>query len=231
MLAHTLHRHALLSRTLGRVGDGERAAAEARDIAVRHGMTKLLAVLDQPSPTSPNGFALSRDDDLWLVTFDADETRLPDSVGLRYLDQLVRNPGRELPASDLVALAAGTHTRPASGRGDEVIDAHARAAYRQRLADLDADLTEAEQWNDTERAARLRGEKDFLIHELAAATGLGGRTRRLGSDAERARVNVTRAIRSAIDRIRERLPAGAEHLDQTVHTGTCCVYRPTPDLR
>lgn len=105
-------------------------------------------------------------------------------------------------------------------------DARARAAYKQRLAELDADLAEAEQWNDTERATRLRAEKDFLVHELAAATGLGGRPRRLGSETERARVNVTRAIRSAIDRIRERLPQGAAYLDQTIHTGTRCVYRP-----
>jgi len=79
---------------------------------------------------------------------------------------------------------------------------------------------------DTERASRLRAEKDFLVRELAAATGLGGRPRQLGSDSERARLNVTRAIRSAIARVRA--PAAAAHLDQAVRTGTRCSYSP-PD--
>jgi hypothetical protein len=79
------------------------------------------------------------------------------------------------------------------------------------LAALNKDLAEAEQWNDTERASRLLAEKDFLVRELAAATGLGGRPRRLGAESERARLNVTRAIRSAIARIRDRAPAAAAY--------------------
>ena len=82
----------------------------------------------------------------------------------------------------------------------------------------------AEEWNDTERATRLRAERDFLVRELTAATGLGGRARRLGSESERARINVTRAIRSAISRIRDRAPGVAAHLDETVRTGTRCSY-------
>jgi non-specific serine/threonine protein kinase len=117
----------------------------------------------------------------------------------------------------------------ASGTGaDEVLDQQARAAYRQRLTALDEELAEAEAWHDTERASRLRAEKDFLVRELAAATGLGGRPRRLGAESERARLNVTRAIRSAIAKIRDRAPAAAAHLDRAVRTGTRCSYSP-PD--
>jgi hypothetical protein len=164
---------------------------------------------------------------------------MPDSLGLRYLDLLVRNPGRELTALELVRLtgatgAAGTQTQAddlheASGAGvDDVLDQQARAAYRQRLTELGQELAEAEEWNDTERASRLRAERDFLVRELTAATGLGGRSRKLGSEAERARINVTRAIRSAISRIGDRAPGAAAHLDQTVRTGTRCSYSP-PD--
>jgi hypothetical protein len=70
--------------------------------------------------------------------------------------------------------------------------------------------------------------KDCLDREHAAATGLGGRPRPLGSESERARINVTRAIRTAIGRIRDRAPAAAAHLDQAVRTGTRCCYSP-PD--
>ena len=65
-----------------------------------------------------------------------------------------------------------------------------------------------------------------MVRELAAATGLGGRPRQLGSDSERARLNVTRAIRSAISRIRDRAPDAAAHLDQAVRTGARCSYSP-----
>jgi predicted ATPase len=64
------------------------------------------------------------------------------------------------------------------------------------------------------------------LSELTAATGLGGRPRQLGSESERARLNVTRAIRTAIARIRDRAPDAAAHLDQAVRTGTRCSYHP-----
>ena len=142
---------------------------------------------------------------------------------------------------DLVRLAAATGPAGPAPNADglhdasgasaaDVLDRQARAAYRQRLADLDEELAEAQEWHDTERASRLRAEQDFLVRELAAATGLGGRPRRLGSESERARLNVTRAIRGAISRIRDRDPGAAAHLDQAVRTGPRCAYSP-PDGR
>jgi AAA ATPase domain len=250
MLAHTLHEHALLLRR--RAGPEDlpaalAALAEARTIAVDCGMTRLLAVLDQQDQQDqqdqprPAVLTLNREDDFWLVGYADARTRVPDSLGLRYLDLLVRNPGRELAAVELVRLAAAGPVGPgpasaaayaeglhdASGApADDILDRQALAAYRQRLAGLDEELAEAEEWHDTERASRLRAEKDFLVRELAAATGLGGRPRPLGSESERARLNVTRAIRSAILKIRDRAPDAAAHLDQAVRTGTRCSYSP-----
>ena len=235
MLAHTLHEHARLLDPSA----ASAALAEARAIAADCGMTRLLAVLDQAEqPRKPGHLTLQQEDDFWLVGFEDADARVPDSLGLRYLDLLIRQPGRDLAALDLARLAAATGPAAAaaedglhdtSGTGaDEILDQQARAAYRQRLAGLDEDLAEAEAWHDTERASRLRAEKDFLVRELAAATGLGGRPRRLGAESERARLNVTRAIRSAIARIRDRAPAAAAHLDRSVRTGTRCSYSP-PD--
>jgi hypothetical protein len=41
-------------------------------------------------------------------------------------------------------------------------------------------------------------------------------------------VNITRAIRAALARIRAYSPALASHLDATIHTGTFCSYAPDP---
>ena len=58
-------------------------------------MTKLLAVLDQAEkPGKPGDLTLHREDDFWLVGFAGAVTRVPDSLGLRYLDLAVRTGTR-----------------------------------------------------------------------------------------------------------------------------------------
>ena len=118
MLAHTLHEYALLLRQRAGPEDlpASAALAEARAIAVDCGMTKLLAALDQPDqPDQPVGaLTLNREDDFWLIGYAGAHARVPDSLGLRYLDLLVRNPGRELAAMELAQLAAAAGPRPSA---------------------------------------------------------------------------------------------------------------------
>ena len=49
-------------------------------------------------------------------------------------------------------------------------------------------------------------------------------------DVERARVNVTRAIATALHRIELHHPALARHLSMTVRTGRLCSYNPDPRM-
>jgi hypothetical protein len=79
-----------------------------------------------------------------------------------------------------------------------------------------------------EAATGLEDEIDFLTRELSRAVGLGNRERRAGSAAERARLNVTRAIKAAEQAITTLNPALGAHLRSAVHTGTFCAYRPDP---
>jgi hypothetical protein len=74
-------------------------------------------------------------------------------------------------------------------------------------------------------STRARTERDFLLRELASATGMHGRPRRLAPESERVRVNVTRAIRSAIGKVSTHDPVAAAHLDQAVRTGAYCSYQ------
>ena len=91
---------------------------------------------------------------------------------------------------------------------------------------LDQDIDEAAGWHDTGRLAQLKAERDFLVRELSSSLGLGGRARRFSSDAEKARVNVTRAIRSAITKVTAEAPDLGEQLDAAVSTGYSCRYEP-----
>ena len=79
-----------------------------------------------------------------------------------------------------------------------------------------------------QRAAKAEAEREWLLAELRRASGLGGRMRRTTSDSERARVNVTRTLRAALDRISVAAPQAGAHLKASIRTGLECRYDPAP---
>ena len=162
--------------------------------------------------------------DTWLVEFAGSRARLRDQRGLHYLQTLLERPGVELPA---LTLAAADDSLAGSTEGT-MLDGRAMCEYRERINDLHEDIDEATANNDIERAARAESELDALVTHLAAATGVGGRSRPFTGPDERARVSVTKAIRSAINHLGEQLPDLGCHLTATVHTGNRCVYQPDP---
>ncbi len=187
--------------------------------------------------------SLRRDGEFWTVITSQRSTHVRDSKGVRHLATLLAQPGQPIHVldlagggrvrSDLAGIAdatdpAGIATGFVDGFGDagEVLDDTAKDAYRRRLSELDEQIVEAERFNDIGRASQLGVERDMLVDQLAQAVGLGGRDRRAVSVSERARVNVTRAIRSAIRRIGEVDRDAGHYLDNTVVTGTFCVFDP-----
>jgi hypothetical protein len=160
----------------------------------------------------------------WTISYLGSTMRLRDVKGLGYIATLLSAPGLDV---HVLELASGAETGQALD-GDElaVLDSRAKAEYRARLEELRSDLDEARGFADDERAARLEEEIDALVTELARAVGLGGRDRPSSSPAERARVNVTKAIRTAIKLVDRESPALAEHLGVSIHTGRFCSYAP-----
>ncbi len=157
----------------------------------------------------------------WTIVWRGREATLPAVKGMADLAVLLEQPDREVHVLDLV----GATAVPRSDLG-EVIDAPAREAYRARLADLDDQLAEAEATGDADASEKAAHEREFLLAELGAAYGLGGRVRRAGDPAERARTTVTSRVRDAIGRIDAELPQLGRHLRASVRTGTYCVYAP-----
>lgn len=171
-----------------------------------------------------------REGEFWTIAFQGSGFRLRDTKGLHYIAALLREPGRERHSLDLVG-GDGDDPRPIGGDAGAILDPEAKAQYKARLEELDDDLAEAERLNDVERVSRAREEREAIAHELAAAVGLGGRDRLAASDAERARVNVTRAIRAVLDRIAEHSQALSEHFGRALKTGQFCVYEPGDGVR
>jgi hypothetical protein len=108
----------------------------------------------------------------------------------------------------------------------ELIDAAARRAYQTRVTELEERLAQADRHGDPDASEAARTELDWLLAELARATGLGGRDRGFTHDAERARTAVQKAIRRALGRISSADPTIGALLADTVITGHHCVYRP-----
>jgi hypothetical protein len=148
--------------------------------------------------------------------------------GYSYLRELLRRPGLPVAAIDLVTGGSGTVEQ--SGVGP-LLDPSALESYRQRLRDLDADIAEADDWSDPARREAIEAERNALVDELVAATGLGGRERAAGSSRERARVAATKALSTAIDRIRALDHRIGRHLQDSIQTGSACTYRPDAEHR
>jgi tetratricopeptide (TPR) repeat protein len=161
--------------------------------------------------------------DVWVISRGARVLRQRASRGLAMLARLIAEPDREIHALDLGGAGApGVDT----GDAGPLLDAEARADYRERYEDLEQAIADAEANNDTLRAEKARVEREQLADELARGVGLGGRERRAGAAVERARVNVQRRLKDAIERIAAADPELGRHLTRSVRTGTHCCYEP-----
>jgi predicted ATPase len=172
-------------------------------------------------PTAlPERPAIRRSGDIWEIDFAGRQATVRGSRGMESIARLLAAPGSEIHCLDL--MDAGVEQ---SSTG-EVIDAPARRRYEERIRELQAQIDEAEADNDFGRADRAQEEFDALVEHLAAALGTGGKARRAGDTAERARSAATHRIRSAIrvlDDVHEPL---ARHLRRSISTGIYCSYRP-----
>jgi hypothetical protein len=225
------------------------ALAAAEQIGMRHVAARARATLARldaggAAPTAAAASAaattgattvdhatLRHEGDFWTIGYAGEERRIRDLKGLHSIAQLIRHAGREFHVLELTGGGPGGDRAglgSATGTG-AVLDARAKADYRQRLADLAEELAEAEAHADAGRVERLRDEIDALTEQLSSAIGLGGRDRQAGAVAERARSAVTQSIRSAIKRIEGELPRLATRLQARIRTGTFCSYEPDPE--
>jgi tetratricopeptide (TPR) repeat protein len=227
--AHTLLSHAIATyEALGMTSYGERAAA-------------LLAVSAPPIAEArnpqPAANTFRRETDYWTIAYDGKVLRLKDAKGLRYVARLLQHPGREFHVADLLTMteggATGREAKLADGLrasrpqpSDTLPDARARTAYQRRLRELQDELEEAEQFNDTGRAGRAQDEIEQITGELTAAYGFAGKARASNEPIEKLRKAVTNRIRDQLAKIRTVHPTLGQHLGNSLKTGTFCTYEP-----
>jgi soluble cytochrome b562 len=205
----------------GAAADVERAAA-VRDRAVASARCMGIALPAISAATvAHRDVTIERlgDRRRWQVTAGDRVVHVAHSVGMVYLARLVGSPGTEMLAADL---AAGCQT--VSGCRQPVLDDRAKVTYRRHVNELRAEIDEAEEACDIGRAAQARLALERFLHELAQATGLGGRDRSFRDDSERARTSVQKAIKRALASITEADAVVGRALARRVVTGVRCVY-------
>jgi hypothetical protein len=213
---HIQHVHGLL------------AQAQCQGASVHRAATPTL-------PTLSTTHLFRQEGDYWTISYHGSVFRLKHVRGLHYMAHLLQHPHQEWHVFDLVTLARPPASLPSAalrplsttsaprgvalGDAGEILDLQARTAYKQRLQALQEELMEAQRANDVGRGATVQQEIDILLQQLAAALGVGGQSRRAASQAERARVNVTNGIRSALAKIAAYSPPLAQYLTTTIKTG------------
>lgn len=167
--------------------------------------------------------------DFWELKFDGTTVHLKDSVGIGYIARLLLEPNREIAAVTLLAARAGIDPLVTTGSSGEILDQQAREQYAVRYSELRDDLNEAKRMNDIGRMEIVEFEMEQLTSQLAAATGVGGRSRK-SDDGEKIRKSVREAISRDLDRIEVAHKTLGKHLLKSIITGFTCRYSPEKDL-
>ena len=201
-------------------------AEESREVDIARQIDELLRRISQADAT--NRATLRPESGTWHIQYNGTEVHLPDLKGLWHLRELLTRPHQPVSALSLIG-ASSAEPLPTADTGP-VLDREALRQYRRRLAELDDEIDAAALRGDRKRQDERSAEREALIAELKRATGIGGRPRRSGSPAEKARVNVTRTIRHAIGELASGAPDLATHLEESIVTGTSCCYEPRVDI-
>lgn len=212
-------------RAVGDIAGADRELAQALETARTLGMRRLVSEIENATTSdTANVWSLRRDGEDWFLEAGSEQARLRTSRGLDHLATLLANPGRDVTAQEL----DGGHGASPEQSGAPLLDERALKAYRLRLEEISQEQESADLLGDPDASERLEQERIAVLAELRRGTGLGGRLRTTGSSVERARVNVTRNIKRALDQIQRAAPVAGAHLVTSIRTGTVCRYEPAP---
>src|SRR5262249_29250093 len=153
-------------------------------------------------------------------------------VGFAYIGELMRRPGEHIFAEDLlrsisngskgvtVAEAEANDIRQDTSSGDRdgmaALDEKAIKAFRDEIEKLKAQENEELEFGRHDAAEAKRQEWVKIASYTALQIGKAGRSRRIGSEGEKARQSVTQAIKRAIREIATENPDAANWLKRRV---------------
>ena len=183
-----------------------------------------------------------------LVKLNGEELPLLNhSKGLYYIAHLLKCPFSIIPAIDLQNAITGRikspveifemtsegclandserdHHSPEPRENSEITLGKSKEQYEETLKGFQEELRKAERNNDTAEAKKLK-ELITLTAEQMRDSGIYPNRKEIPLEKERARSNVTKAIKSANKKISQKNPALGEDLKR-IKTGYTCQYNP-----
>lgn len=102
--------------------------------------------------------------------------------------------------------------------------------YKSKIYKLNDEIEDAIEIGNNDKALKLRAEKEAIADGLSKVLGLSGRIRTVGSDGEKARKNVQRSIRRALDYMAEKKANElSSYLNAHITTGDKCCFKKDPE--
>lgn len=186
--------------------------------------------LQARSESTPSHPTFRLDGEVWRVAFEDRQTTLKDCIGMRHLARLLGSPEREWACEELAAAEGGQHFGTLTSPAAEASDRVSLRKYRQRLAELEDEIAEAERQGEPHTLLELREEKQTIERHLRAVTGKRGEPRLFRDEQERARQAVSVAIKRVLKDLATHHPLLRSHLERALKLGRSCVYRPSPAI-
>jgi hypothetical protein len=182
--------------------------------------------------------------DRWEIVYPRKKINVKDSIGMKYLNYLVHNPGRECSALDLMALVEGKkgtkyiseeqlqqgNLRISDGEiAYDVLDKKAIKDLKKVLPVLRDQLDEAKENHDIEEQQEIERRIHRINNTLKESLKRGGESLTFNSNKKRPRNTVYKAIKRAIDRILVLHPPLGEHLQPIIKKSPTFAYHPSSD--
>ena len=112
------------------------------------------------------------------------------------------------------------------GSSEKVMTEDDLKKIKEEIKSLDKVLKEAIRTGDKEKGEEISGEIEKYESFISANTFNGKIKTTTQLEIEKARQNVRKAIKAAINNIKKKNKVLGAHLDNCIHTGKFCSYRP-----
>ena len=197
----------------------------------------------------PAGNSLILKGDYWHISFNGKTKIIKNTLGIHYIEYLIRNKDKEVHVSKLFYAIKPPDENKVDKTYSEVpkenlemeglsvtylnennigVDPDDKKYFLDRLKWLAIKIEEAVEDTDEEKQLRFENEQETILQQLNKDFGLKGKSRGTGSLAEQLRKNVTRCISRDRKNLSNTFPEFAAHLI-FIKTGIFCSYNPNPD--
>lgn len=167
-----------------------------------------------------------------VVRFTGAESFFKDTLGFRYIEQLLSKPNQPIFVTDLKIIVDGErpNSLPGAQLSENVTDFETVNSLARQYIELESAYNEATAKQQVLLAEETAEEMRKIMDYLKAAKGFGGKTKKIGDRLDAVRISVYQAIKRAISNIKAELPECGEHLEKRISSGVVLNYSSEPQI-